>query len=254
MLRFTAFEGPWKTLFLLERDQLRILTDQGGEALLPLRDCLAILARLSSRSAPLEAAEFDALAVRGNAGQPNLSDDPDEEDSGAIAFGETLLLFESDSVLVLGTGATEARVPQEDLHALLDHLATTPPISSRRSLSRRMPQTPPTPYKVPLLSPSEWLVFRAVQEASTPLTITQIGGRWPSLKNSSLRGIVNRLAARQLLCAKGSGWVASEIDVAALVDRMLDHWLASHALTSTEQLKELARLLDERISRAAGLH
>jgi hypothetical protein len=247
MARFTAFEGPSKTLFLFERNALRIITDSGGEALLPLRDCFAILARLSSPPAP----EVRTSVTTGRRLSPD--DDPDEENPGAFSSGETLLLFEDDSVLVLGAGGTEARVPLEDLRALLDHLAATPPISNWRGLQKAVPQVLP-PSEVPLLSPSEWLVFRAVQEANSVLTLGQIASRWPSLDPSSLRGIVERLVGRQLLCARGSGWVAAEIDVSALVNRMLDHWMASHALASPEQLSELVRLLDDRISREVPPH
>lgn len=254
MARFTAFEGPHKTLFLFERDALRILTDSGGEALLPLRDCLALFARLSSHPVPWISAGMEALKGTRETGRRLSPDhDPDEENAGALSSGETLLLFDNDSVLVLGAEATEARVSLEDLRALLDHLVATPPISTRRGLQRTMPPVHP-PSEVPLLSPSEWLVFRVVQEASSPLTIRQIASRWPSLDPSSLRGIVERLVGRQLLCARGSGWVAIEVDVSALVDRMLDHWMASHALTSPEQLSELVRLLDDRISRAVPPH
>jgi hypothetical protein len=250
IVRFTSFEGPWKTLFLLGRDTLRILTDSGEEALLPLRDCLGILARLSSSPAPEVLAGIEPLSRSSEAGGRSSPDDEsNEENPGGLSIGETLLLFENDSVLVLGAEATEARVPLEDLRALLDHLAAAPPISTRRGLQRAMPQVSPR-SEVPLLSPSEWLVFRAIQEANSPLTINQIAQRWPSLEPSSLRGIVERLAGRQLVSARGSGWVAVEVDVSALVDRMLGHWMASHALTSPEQLSELARLLDDRISRA----
>lgn len=250
MARFTSFEGPWKTLFFLGRNTLRILTDSGGEALLPLRDCLAILARLSSSPSPEVLAGIGPLSLSGEAGRRlSPDDDPNEANPGVLSVGETLLLFGNDSVLVLGAEATEARVPLEDLRALLDHLAAAPPISTRRGLRSAMPQVSPLP-EVPLLSPSEWLVFRAVQEADSPLTISQIARRWPSLEPSSLRGIVERLAGRQLLCAEGPGWVAIDVDVSALVDRMLGHWMASHALTSPEHLSELVRLLDDRISRA----
>lgn len=252
MVRFTSFEGPRKTLFLLQRNALRIFTDSGEEALLPHRDCLGILARLSSSPAPEVLAGTPSPSGEAER-RSSPDDDANEENPEVFSVGETLVLFENDSVLVLGAEATEARVPLEDLRALLDHLAAAPPVSARRDLQRGMPQVS-TLSEVPLLSPSEWLVFRAVQEANSPLTTSQIAKRWPSLRPSSLRGIVERLASRQLLCAQGSGWMATEVDVSALIDRMVGHWMASHALTSPEQLSELARLLDDKISRVVPPH
>ncbi len=260
MARTSTFEGPRRTLFLLGRDSVRIFPYEGGEALIPLRDCVGLLARLSSP--PFS--ELGSVGQRSEAGEDELGRarlslipfriDPDKAvPETSLSAGESLLVFENDSVLILGAEATEARFPVEDLRALLDFLAETPHIFSRRG-PRIVMTDVLLPPEIPLLAPSEWLVFRAVQEARSPLVLSQIASRCPSLPPSCVAGIVERLVSRQLLRAQGAAWIAADVDLSALVDRMLSHWLASHTLGSPEQLSELVRLLDERISRPAPPH
>jgi hypothetical protein len=273
MTRLSEFEGPYRTLFLFERDAVRILSDDGGEALIPLRHGLAFLARLArlssspspdAGSSPLRLGERPSRLGHGSeAGEDGaqssgrIPTDPEGDDGippgTAIAVGESLLLFEHGSVLVLGVEATEARVPLEDLRALLDYLAETPLVSSTRGL-RTMMTDVRLSSDVPLLAPSEWLVFRAIHEANSPLTPRQVASRCPSLVPSSVQSIVERLAGRQLLSSRETGWVTVDVDTSALIGRMLNYWVDSHALGSSDRLSELVRLLDARISRAAPPH
>ena len=54
-MRFSVmFEAPGSTLFLFECDYLRMIDNEGGEALLPLVDFFALLIHLAAHSAALQ--------------------------------------------------------------------------------------------------------------------------------------------------------------------------------------------------------
>jgi hypothetical protein len=254
MRRLREFEAPDGTLVLFERNNLRIINDTGEEALVPFKDGIAFLSHLAQHASSLGLSRriSDWLKRGESSSSPRSALHLLRTSSPPpLSAGDSLFLFENDTLLVLGSQGTEARISLGDLTALLDHLATSLPYPFwvEPGLRKAMPGHRTLSSEIPLLAPTEWLVLRAVREASSPLSSREIASRWPSLSLAMIPALVERLAKRKLLTPDGAGWIAKGYDAPALLGRMLEHWIVSHALDNPEDLRALRAILDERIQR-----
>jgi hypothetical protein len=253
MRRMLGFEAEDGTLVLFERHNIRISNDKGEEAVIPLPDCLIFLSHLASHAKALGLSRATSEWLKGSDAPIPPTPGPRPRRSSSpppIAAGESFLVFERDSLLILGA-YTEARMSLRALSALLDHLAKSlpPPFSIPQGLKLAM-TTASRSSALPLLAPSEWLVFRTVREASTPLTDREIAHRSPSLPIHTIRALAARLVDRRLLSPIGSGWIAESYEPSALLGRMLDHWLAVNDLDNPEDLEALRGFLENKIQGA----
>lgn len=111
-----------------------------------------------------------------------------------------------------------------------------------------MPKAPPHTTSVPLFSPSEWLIFRVVRQAGSPITLDDIVDLLPppGLPSATVAALLDRLAARADLYRIEEGWLARPHDYAALLARQVEHFLAAFVLEDPEGPDILLRVLEER--------